>query len=201
MAESPLTSIMKRFGQEVVERAMLNLGVYRTVRGKKRRAVATDTLRNSLSFYYDGRSSKIQFFARGKASNYADFVEQGVNGLSRNQGSPYSFRRGAGSKPAKGEMGVMQKAIYDWMKIKGIRPRNANGSFMTFKTPEAKERAYRGLAGHLTRKIRINGIAPLFYWRDAVTDTIVDFQPEFEDALNREITLVIEDNLQKKIKI
>jgi len=41
----------------------------------------------------------------------------------------------------------------------------------------------------------------LFYWRDAVTDTIVDFQPEFEDALNREITLVIEDNLQKKIKI
>jgi hypothetical protein len=201
MAESPLTSIMKRFGQEVVERAMLNLGVYRTVRGKKRRAVATDTLRNSLSFYYDGRSSKIQFFARGKASVYADFVEQGVNGLARNQGSPYSFRRGAGAKPAKGEMGVMQKAIYDWMKIKGIRPRNSNGSFMTFKTPEAKERAYRGLAGHLTRKIRINGISPLFYWRDAVTDTIVDFQPEFEDALNREITLVIEDNLQKKIKI
>ena len=192
---------MKRFGQEVVERAMLNLGVYRTVRGKKRRAVATDTLRNSLSFYYDGRSSKIQFFARGKASVYADFVEQGVNGLARNQGSPYSFRRGAGAKPAKGEMGVMQKAIYDWMKIKGIRPRNSNGSFMTFKTPEAKERAYRGLAGHLTRKIRINGISPLFYWRDAVTDTIVDFQPEFEDALNREITLVIEDNLQKKIKI
>jgi hypothetical protein len=87
------------------------------------------------------------------------------------------------------------------MNIKGIRPRNSNGSFMNFKTPEAKERAYRGLAGHLTRKIRINGISPLFYWRDAVTDTIVDFQPEFEDALNREITLVIEDNLQKKIKI
>jgi hypothetical protein len=30
---------------------------------------------------------------------------------------------------------------------------------------------------------------------------MVEFQPEFEAALNREINLVIEDNLQKKIKI
>ena len=192
---------MQRFGAAVVERAMLNLGVYRTVNGKKRRAVASDTLRNSLAFYYDGRSSKIQFFAKGKAANYADFVEQGVNGLARNQGSPYSFRKGAGAKPAKGEMGIMQKAIYDWMKIKGIRPRNSNGSFMTFKTSEAKERAYRGLAGELTRRIRINGIPPLFYWRDAVNDMIVEFEPEFVAALNKEINLVIEDSLQKKIKV
>lgn len=103
MADSPLTAIMKRFGQEVVEKAMLNLGVYRTVRGKKRRAVASDTLRNSLSFYYDGRSSKIQFFAKGKASVYAPVVE-------------YGRRKGAKMPPID--------AIVEWMRIKPIRVRD-----------------------------------------------------------------------------
>jgi hypothetical protein len=201
MANSPLNEIMQRFGAAVVERAMLNLGVYRTVRGKKRRAVATDTLRNSLAFYYDGRSSKIQFFAKGKAANYADFVEQGVNGTRGNVGSPYSFRSGGGGGQKVDGMGVMQKAIYDWMSIKGIKPRNKNGSFASFKTVQAKENAKKGMAFNIMRSIRRRGIPPLFYWRDAVNDMIVEFEPEFVAALNKEINLVIEDNLQKKIKV
>lgn len=175
MVESPLTSLMKKFGQEVVEKAMLNLGVYRTIKGKKRRAVASDTLRNSLSFYYDGRSSKIQFFAKGQASKYADVVE-------------YGRRKGAKMPPID--------AIVQWMKIKPIRVRDNNGKILK-QTPSL----IRSKAFTIARGISKNGIPPLFYWRDAVTDTIVEFQPEFEEALTREITLVIEDNLQKKIKI
>jgi hypothetical protein len=53
MATNPINELMKEFGQEVVERAMLNLGVYRTVNGKKRRAVASDNLRKSLTYRYD----------------------------------------------------------------------------------------------------------------------------------------------------
>lgn len=186
MADSPLTSVMKKFGQEVVEKAMLNLGVYRTVRGKKRRAVASDTLRKSLSFYYDGRSSKIQFFAKGKAANYADFVEQGVNGLTKNQSSPYSFRKKV----------VAINPIIEWMKIKPIRIRDKNGKIVKQTPSLIRSKAYA-----IAKGIAQNGIPPLFYWREAVNDTIIEFKSEFEEALTREINLVIEDNLQKKIKI
>jgi len=175
MAESPLTSLMKKFGQEVVEKAMLNLGVYRTVRGKKRRAVASDTLRKSLSFYYDGRSSKIQFFAKGKAANYAPVVE-------------YGRRKGAKMPPID--------AIVEWMRIKPIRVRDDKGKIVK-QTPSV----VRSAAYNIAKGISFRGIPPLFYWRDAVNDTMVEFQPEFEEALTREINLVIEDNLQKKIKI
>jgi len=175
MADSPLTSLMKKFGQEVVEKAMLNLGVYRTVKGKKRRAVASDTLRKSLSFYYDGRTSKIQFFARGQAAKYAPVVE-------------YGRRKGAKMPPID--------AIVQWMRIKPIRVRDEQGKIIK-QTPSV----VRSAAYNIAKGISFRGIPPLFYWRDAVNDTMVEFQPEFEAALNREINLVIEDNLQKKIKI
>ena len=191
---------MQEFGQEVVEKAMLNLGVYRTVNGKKRRAVASDTLRKSLAFRYDNKYKRIDFFAKGKASDYADFVEQGVNGTQRSVNSPYSFRSGSG-KGGKGGMGTMQKAIYDWMKVKRIQPREPNGSFKKFKTPKAKEAAMEGMAFNIMRAIRRRGIPPLFYYRDAVNETLVDFNDKFMAALKSEITIAIEENLSGTIKV
>ena len=200
MASNPLTILMNEFGQEVVEKAMLNLGVYRTVNGKKRRAVASDTLRKSLAFRYDNKYKRIDFFAKGKASDYADFVEQGVNGTQRGVNSLYSFRSGSGSGGGSG-MGTMQKAIYDWMKVKRIQPREPNGSFKKFKTPKAKETAMEGMAFNIMRAIRRRGIPPLFYYRDAVNETLVDFNDKFMAALKSEITIAIEENLAGKIKI
>ena len=200
MASNPLTQLMQEFGQEVVEKAMLNLGVYRTVNGKKRRAVASDTLRKSLAFRYDNKYQRIDFFAKGNASNYADFVEQGVNGTQRGVNSPYSFKKGSGSGGGSG-MGTMQTAIYNWMKIKGIRPREANGSFKKFATPKAKETAMEGMAFTIMRAIRRRGIPPLFYYRDAVNETLIDFNDKFMAALKSEITIAIEENLAGKIKV
>jgi len=201
MASSPLNDLINQFGADVVEKAMQNLGAYRTVKGKKRRAVASDTLRKSLGFYYNSKKGLLEFFAKGKASNYADFVEQGVNGIRGNVGSPYSFKSGASGGQKVDGMGVMQKAIYDWMSIKGIRPRNANGSFATFKDPVAKENAKKAMAFNIMRSIRRRGIQPLFYWRDAINDLVDVYQPQFAEALGKEIKIVIEDNLQKKIKV
>lgn len=175
MANSPLNEIMQRFGAAVVERAMLNLGVYRTVNGKKRRAVASDTLRNSLAFYYNGNSSKIEFFAKGKAANYANVVE-------------FGRRKGAKMPPID--------AIVEWMRIKPIRVRDDKGKIIK-QTPSV----VRGAAYNIALGISRKGIPPLFYWRDAVNDMIVEFEPEFVAALNKEINLVIEDSLQKKIKV
>ena len=201
MANNPLTNLMNEFGEEVVEKAMLNLGVYRTVNGKKRRAVASDTLRKSLAFRYDNRYKRIDFFAKGKASDYADFVEQGVNGTQRSVNSPYSFRSGSGGGSGGSGMGTMQKAIYDWMKIKRIQPREPNGSFKKFKTPKAKETAMEGMAFNIMRAIRRRGIPPLFYYRDAVNETLVDFNDKFIEVLKSEITIAIEENLSGTIKV
>ena len=201
MANSPLNELINQFGSDVVEKAMQNLGIYRTVRGKKRRAVATDNLRKSLAYYYNSKRGKLEFFAKGEPSKYADFVEKGVNGLRGSVGSPYSFKSGGGSGKKIDGMGVMQKAIYDWMSIKGIKPRNANGSFASFKTVEAKENAKKGMAFNIMRSIRRRGIQPLFYWRDAVNEMIDEYEPKFAEALGKEIKIVIEDNLQKKIKV
>ena len=201
MASNPLTQLMNDFGQEVVEKAMLNLGVYRTVNGKKRRAVASDTLRKSLAFRYDNKYKRIDFFAKGKASDYADFVEQGVNGTRSSVNSPYSFRSGSGGGSGGSGMGTMQKAIYDWMKVKRIQPREANGAFKKFKTPKAKEAAMEGMAFNIMRAIRRRGIPPLFYYRDAVNETLVDFNDKFMAALKSEITIAIEENLAGTIKV
>jgi hypothetical protein len=201
MANSPLNDLINKFGADVVEKAMQNLGAYRTVKGKKRRAVASDTLRKSLGFYYNSKKGLLEFFAKGKASNYADFVEQGVNGIRGNVGSPYSFKSGGSGGQKVNGMGVMQTAIYEWMSIKGIKPRNANGSFATFKTPEAKENAKKAMAFNIMRSIRRHGIQPLFYWRDAINELVDLYEPQFAEALGKEIKIVIEDNLQKKIKV
>ena len=142
----------------------------------------------------------IDFFAKGKASDYADFVEQGVNGTQRGVNSPYSFRAGSGSGGGSG-MGTMQTALYNWMKVKGIRPRDANGAFKKFKTPKAKETAMEGMAFNIMRAIRRRGIPPLFYYRDAVNETLVDFNDKFMAALKSEITIAIEENLSGTIKV
>lgn len=170
---------MNEFGQEVVEKAMLNLGVYRTVNGKKRRAVASDTLRKSLAFRYDNKYKRIDFFAKGKASDYAYYVEEG-------------------RKPGKWPP---MDAIIEWMRIKRIQPRNENGSFKKFATPKAKENAIEGIAFNISRAIGRRGIKPLFYFRDAVNETIVDFNDKFVEALKSEITIAIEENISGTIKI
>jgi len=179
MATNPITQLMNEFGQEVVEKAMLNLGVYRTVNGKKRRAVASDNLRKSLTYRYDNKYKRIDFFAKGSASEYAYYVEEG---------------RKAGKRPPTDK-------ILEWMKIKRIQPRNENGSFKKFATPKAKENAMEGIAYNISMAIGRRGIKPLFYFRDAVNETMVQFNDRFMAALKGEITIAIEENLQGKIKV
>jgi len=172
---SPIYELINQFGADVVEKAMQNLGAYRTVKGKKRRAVASDTLRKSLGFYYNARTKKIEFFAKGKASVYADVVEQGRRARSKMPPVP---------------------AIVQWMKIKPIRLRDQSGK-MIKETPEKIQSAAYEIAKAIGRR----GIPPLYYWRDAVDELMDVYEPKFLQALNVEINIIIEDNLPKKIKI
>jgi hypothetical protein len=57
------------------------------------------------------------------------------------------------------------------------------------------------MASKIARSIARRGIKPLFYFRDAVNETLVDYNAKFMATLKAEITIAIEENLQGKIKI
>lgn len=175
--------LIQHFGQEVVDNAMRNLGVERRVRGKKRRAVATGTLRKSLRYQYNPQLGTLQFYAAGTANDYADFVEQGVNGTAVNQGSPYSFK----SKYAN--IG----AIKEWMKVKRIMARDKDGKVL----PQTEQRK-NALAFVIARSVAKKGIAPLHYWADAYDNQLEQFNDAILEALVQDINFVI--NHRKKTK-
>jgi hypothetical protein len=52
---------------------------------------------------------------------------------------------------------------------------------------------------NIARAISSRGIAPLFYWRDAIEQMVNVYEQQFADALGKEIKIIIEDNLQSKI--
>jgi hypothetical protein len=178
--------VLDEFGAEAVQRAMRNLGASRTIDGKKARRVASGKLKNSLTYglWKKGPKDIVYFTTDSKETQvYADFIEQGVNGYERNRDAPYSFKRGGGGKKyAKGELGPMAKAIYEWMRIKPIKLRNTSGRFIKSEEEERKRVAIM-IAGSIRKK----GIAGIRYFGEAIENTLEDFGPQFTEALNLEI--------------
>lgn len=172
------------FSRDAVGRAQRNLGAYRyTVdrkgRKKRRRADSSGELRKSLTYVLKENSDgtiNVRFRARGKAGDYANFVEQGVNGTQKRWGSPFSF---------KGK-NINQKAVRNWMKRKPIRIRKfENGKLGGFtKATEAKRNQAAFLIG---RSIARYGFAPLNYMRDAVNGALNDWGQRMADAYAQDI--------------
>ena len=185
-----LKKTIDEFAQDVVEKAQRNLGAYRMVtdrrgRKKKRRADSSGNLRKSLTYRMRAGSDKtrLSFFAKGKAGEYADFVEQGVNGTA------LSWRPKKGHSPSpyrfKGK-NINQKAILDWMKRKPIRLREMkNGKLGGFtKVTEKKKKQAAFLIG---RSIAKYGFAPLNYMSDALDDAIPEWTERFSEAVAKDI--------------
>lgn len=197
---------LEEFANALRDKAMQNLGAYRNVKGKRRRAVATDTLRKSLSYKITESKGKmvLSLGATGKAQQYADFVEQGVNGTQKNVGSPYSFKGGSSGggnkkqrkKGGAKKMGKMQKAIYDWMEAKPVRLRTASG-----KMKKVTDADKRGVAFLISKKIRAEGLQPVHYMRDAYEMIIDEYEQRFIKALRKDVVLSyneIANKLNKK---
>lgn len=159
--------ILKQIADEIIERAQLNLGVYRTVRGRdgksrKRRAVSSGNLQKSLN--YTIRSSKnnfqIKFGASGEAANYFRVVNDG---------------RGAGKRQPPVE------SIVKWMKQKPIRLRNEKGFV------KQTEQGIRSVAFTIAKSIGKNGIAPYPYYTDAIDHVLKTMDTTIKNELNKEI--------------
>lgn len=163
MERDAIQTTLESIAQDVVERAQLELGAYRTVNGKKRRAVATGLLKNSLTYRSTTRYNNpiIDFGASGKAGDYLKYVT-------------FGRKKGARMPPLK--------PILDWMRIKRLRPRNKNGGFI-----KATDGNLRSMAWNIARSISKKGIEPFPFYANAIEDVMAKRGREFEEAIKKEI--------------
>jgi len=157
-------------------------------------AVASGTLEKSLAYRLQikGQSINISVFAKGKAGQYFLFREKGVNGTQKSQGAPYSFKRGSGSKPAKGQMSPMQKSIYDWMTIKGIRLRDKSSGKFKKSTEELKQQ----VAKLIMFKVRRDGIKGWNAFGYAMENVWDEYEAKVVAAYGKDFNATIENQLK-----
>lgn len=157
-------------------------------------AVASGTLEKSLSYRLQikGKSINISVYAKGKAGQYFLFREKGVNGTSKSQGAPYSFKKGSGSKPAKGQMSPMQKSIYDWMTIKGIRLRDKG----TGKFKKSSEDLKQQVAKLIMFKVRRDGIKGWNAFEYAFENIWDEYEAKVVEAYGKDFNAVLENQLK-----
>jgi hypothetical protein len=157
-------------------------------------AVASGTLEKSLKYRLQikGQSINISIYAKGKAGQYFLFRENGVNGTQKSQGAPYSFKRGSGSKPAKGQMSPMQKSIYDWMTIKGIRLRDTSSGKFKKSTEELKQQ----VAKLIMFKVRRDGIKGWKAFDYAYENIWDEYEAKVVAAYGKDFSATIENQLK-----
>jgi len=146
---------LREFGANVVQRAVGNLGATRTIKGKKRRWVATRQLIDNLTYNtaFAEKSGRItmKFFAKGPAKQYADVVEWG--------------RR---AYPGQWKHAPPKQAIADWIKVKNIRPREKGTGKILPSTPANLNR----LNYNIRKSILEKGTPGVHYFGDAIRDEL-----------------------------
>jgi len=161
--------LQKTVGTLIVERAQLEIGTTRTIRGRKVRRVASDKLRKGLSFVVNGKNIGLT-----TDQDHGEFIHYGVNGTKQKFGSQFSF----GTKQPPSE------PILRWMKQKGVRVRTAEGAFA-----KQTESAKKGLAFVIARSVKEKGIVPLPYYDMAIKYAFQTQQDLIEKALVKDIEL------------
>lgn len=149
--------------EDVIEAAQRELGGFRTVNGKKRRSVASGTLKNNLSYTFTKRYNNpvLSFTATGRAADYVRFVHEG---------------RRKGAKMPRLE------PIMEWMRIKPIRLQKKGGGFIK-QTPQAIKNA----AFQIARAIGKKGIEPFPFYNNAIQSVMDKRGKEYEEAIKKEI--------------
>ena len=138
---------LQKFVKYIVQQSRSNLTnlkknssktLYKSIKGESK------LFKNSFGVYFS-------------MEDYGHFQDKGVNGLVKNQGSEYSFRKGYPSRQ-------MLSNLDKWIIRKGIAPRNKEGKFMSRQS----------LKFAIAKKIFRNGIKPSLF-----------FTKPFEKAFSR----------------
>ena len=138
---------LEKFVRYVVLKSRKNLDTLKKNSSKK--------LYNSIKG--ESKLMKNSFGVYFSMEDYGHFQDKGVNGLVKNQGSEYSFRKGYPSRQ-------MLANLDKWIIRKGIAPRNKEGKFMSRQS----------LKFAIAKKIFRNGIKPSLF-----------FTKPFEKAFSR----------------
>lgn len=160
---------LKKFGDDVVRLAKINIGATRTVNGKRRKIDNTGTLRNSLD--YNLKVSKNSFGFSIEMEEYGEWVDKGRN-------------IGKYAPPDK---------ILKWIKQKPIRLRDLKtNSFV--KVTESK---LKSLAFLINRKIKEKGIAATNFLTDPFNDKFRTLPQDVLEAYALDVSKFLEDSLDK----
>ena len=157
---------LKKYAGVLTNAAKRTLG-NRTIGKNKTYGKASGSLQKSLKFRMDG--DDVLF---GSPDPSAAFIYWGVNGTEQRRGSPFSY--GAKQPPSD--------AIRQWMKVKPIRLRDKNGSFI-----EQTESRLSSAAYLIARSIKKKGIASLKYWEKAYEYTFPKAEKELGEAFAKDL--------------
>ncbi len=187
-------AVVNEMAQRFIELMQSDYRMKRKVGRNYTNAIASGTLEKSLKYRLQikGQKINISVYAKGKAGQYFLFREDGVNGTSRSQNAPYSFKKGSGSKPAKGQMSPMQKAIYDWMTIKGIRLRDKSSGKFKKSTEELKQQ----VAKLIMFKVRRDGIKGWKAFDYAYENIWDEYESKIVDAYGKDFSATIEEQIK-----
>lgn len=176
---SSLNRVLNKFGRLAVEKAQLELGVDRRIDGKRVRRVSSGNLQNSLTYrtFNNKFIFGVDFYAKGSASKYADFIEQGVSGTRKKYDTPYSFR---------GKF-VNIGAIETWIRTKPLRLRDKQGRFIEMSDKNIKSAAFV-----MSRSIAQKGIAGIRYFRKGVENALGRMEDEIAEAVADDLTINID---------
>lgn len=188
MAEVELT--MAEYAKKFIEAAQRNL--------RSKQKIDTGALMDiQFEVSYMGKSFilTIGYEAGSKASEYWDFVNQGVAGVGKSlSGSPYKFK-------TKGASKKMVDAMYGWITRHSIQPSDK----YTIKGLEKKRRAIRkivkksnnlrSLATAFARGIKKKGIQPTNYFDNALKlFNSAKFQKDIAEAVGYEVQIAIKNS-------
>lgn len=176
METKNLWKVGKEFSRYAVEEAKAELNLTRNIRGKKAKRVSSGNLKDSLTYkptVYNGRFL-VQFYAKGSAGKYADFIEQGVSGTKVKMKTPYSFK----SKFAN--IGAVEK----WIRTKPVRLRDKNGRFK-----EMSDKNIRSAAFVMARSIAEKGIVGIQYFQKGIDRALNKYDDKLADALVNDIEI------------
>ena len=164
-----------KFSELAIEKAQLELGTTRTIRGRKVRRVAKGTLGKSLFSTIKTRDGRITMQFRSKV-DYADFVHEGVNGTRVKVGSKYSFKK----------KNINTQWVETWMRDKRIRlTKLVPGKGRVFvKDTEANRKAAAFVIG---RSIAQRGIVGVPFMKLGVEAALKKFDNRLLDAIELDL--------------
>lgn len=116
MEKSEVQKELERFRDYVVDVSKVNLRKLKKDKGKLYKSIKGNvkTMPNSISVEFS-------------MEDYGIYQDAGVNGLKKNRGSKYSFKKGVPSKSMLSSLDV-------WIRRKGLSPRDASGKFTNRKS-------------------------------------------------------------------